>query len=323
MKHNQKFDNDETFIIAYLYDELNKERRLAFEQRLKEDSAFRQLFNRQRELEQLMPVGSRPIIDEKRADAVRWALQKRLRTEVRQQNWLTGILSNLWQAQISFKVQIAGMAATFILGFVLSQQVAVDLTSSQPSFAQLDNESPLSLVKDEDYQITDLQLERLDPASGEVKVVYSLASQTRVDGNLASSQIQNLLAATIQNDVSDATRLDLIEVLQDYSSTQEVQKALSYSLLNDPNPGVRMAAAESLAKLSNDKAVRKILRQSLQQDVNPGVRVEAFQALSEHLEDPETLKIFKEYSSKDSNEYIRNKAKNLVIQQSQSKKTRI
>jgi hypothetical protein len=341
MNQEQPLTSDQAFILAYLYDELSSQRRLDFEQRLQTDPLFCSLYHQQLELEAVMKPGTQPIIDDKRMDAVHWSLQKQLRKQVTKQRSLFGMLANLWQTQVSFKAQFASMIATFTLGLLLAQGglfsndaedsgserlVAAQDFDSQGAETQSD--VPMSLIKDNDFQITDLQLKKFDPSSDKVQLVYSLESRTRVDGNIANGEIQQLLASSLKDDVSDATRLDLIEVLKNYAEFEQVRDALSHSLLNDPNPGVRMVAAESLSKLSADKSVRRVLLNALQNDVNPGVRVEVFQALLGYLSeqskpDQDTLEVLQNYSVRDSNQYIRQQSKSLLNQNSRQKETQI
>ena len=319
---NQLTEQDQQLIIDYLVGELDDIQRTAFEARLKSDTHFAQQVSAQSQLDHILARGSQPVIDQKRQEGVHWALNKSLRKQASENQGVWFALKNLVNVQVTFKAQFASMLATFVLGLLVADAYS---SKNEPVFAENSNRTipekyqevaaalqPVKLIQPGDFEITDLTVDSIDPSSGAVQVTYSLASQTRVNGNLDSPEIQSLLASTIKNEVSDATRLDLVELLKDHSETALVREALSHSLLNDPNPGVRMAAAESLAKLSHDKNIRDILRKALTNDVNPGIRVEAFQALVQHLDDKETLRAFKDFSVNDSNPFIREKARKLV-----------
>lgn len=321
-QNSQLSERDQQLIIDYLMDELDDIQKTAFEARLKSDTNFAQQVSAQSQLENFLARGSQPVIDKKRKEGVHWALKKSLRKQagVNKSFWLA--LKNLVNLQVTFKAQFASMLATFALGFIVANSYSLEkeqkLTELSKSLkAEQLKESavslqPVKLIQPGDYEITDLTVDSIDRSSGAVQVTYSLASQTKVNGKLDSPEIQSLLASTMKNEVSDATRLDLVEILKDHSETKLVREALSHSLLNDPNPGVRMAAAESLAKLSHDKTIREILRKALTNDVNPGIRVEVFQALVQHLDDKETLKAFKDYSVNDSNPFIREQARKIT-----------
>ena len=321
MNKSHNIDSDKALILAYIYGDLDLKQRETLEQRLDLDADFRAIFNAQQKFDQLLKRGTQPVVDDKRIQGVRWSLQRRLRKEANKRASNFGKLANLWHMQVSFKVQFASMLLTFMLGVLFAQSGWHSEGQSESIVVNHAKTGPLDLIKSDDYQIVDLNLRQVNPGNGEVKVSFSLASQTNVDGNLANPEIQNLLVETMKNDVSDSTRLDLIELLKNYVNAHQVRDALIYSLLNDPNPGVRMVAAETLAKLSHDKAMRKVLRQALQNDINPGVRVEVFQALARHLDDQETIETFKQYGLKDSNQYIRDQAQSLVKKLDQAKRS--
>jgi len=326
MKKNQA-DNissisEQSLILAYLYDELSNQQRHLFEQKLKQDANFALLFEQQNQLDQLIKPGTQPFMDKNKTDGVHWSLHRQLLKTTRKQRSLLAKLANLWRLQTNFSTQLVGMFLTFTLGFLLAgsefsadKNKLVSGTINKEISIDRQQSEPLSLIENDDYEIVDLRLTQLDPATGKVKVAYSLASQTQVVGNITDQKILSLLSTTMKNKVSDSTRLELVEVLKEYTKIVQVRDALSYSLLNDPNPGVRMAAAESLALLSQDKDIRRVLRMALQNDINSGIRVEAFQALIQHLEDQETIDTLTQYSVNDSNYYIRQQAKKLTVEQ--------
>ncbi|MCW8875574.1 MAG: HEAT repeat domain-containing protein [Kangiellaceae bacterium] len=314
---SQLSEQDQQLIVDYLLGELDEIQTTAFEARLKSDTDFAQQVSAQSQLEGIMARGSQPVIDKKRQEGVHWALNKSLRKQAGDSQSFWSALKNLVNFQVTFKAQFASMLATFALGFMVANSYQA---GNEPKVAETSEEmrragyelQPVKLIQPGDYEITDLTVDSIDPSSGAVQVTYSLASQTVVNGKLNSPEIQSLLASTMKNEVSDATRLDLVEILKEHSETALVRETLSHSLLNDPNPGVRMAAAESLALLSHDKKIRDILRLALTNDVNPGIRIEAFQALIQHLDDKETIEAFKDFSVNDSNPFIREQARKIV-----------
>ncbi len=313
-------DAEQALVLAYLYDDLSSQQRQLFEQRLKQDGKLKQLFEQQKQLDQIIKPGTHPSIDKNRMDGVHWALHRRLRKAAPKQHSLFTKLTQLWQMRVNFQTQLVSMSLTFILGFILAgSEFLVDenvvesvQTNNEKVYINQSPLGPLMLIKNDEYEIVDLQLNQFDPERGQGNVSYSLSSQTEITGKVTDQKILNLLTTTMKNRVSDATRLELIEVLKEHTRTAQVRDALSYSLLNDPNPGVRMAAAESLTLLAQDKSIRKVLRQALQKDINSGIRVEVFQALIQHLDDQETIKTLKDFSINDSNYYIRNQAKILT-----------
>ncbi len=315
MTNSKQNDADESLIIAFLYQSLTDKQQQDFEVRLENDKAFRQLFEQQKALDKMIQPGIKVSISEQRMDAVRWALQKDLRKEQSKQSSIYRKLSALWQSKVSFNAQFASMLFTFLLGVLITQNYSEQSTKNSSVAIDQPKASALGFIKDEDYQITDLRLSQFGTQPDEVKITYSIASQTQLEGRLSNQRIQNLLAATMKNDVSDSTRLELADVLKNYVKSTVVRDALSYSLLNDPNPGVRMIAAQSLTTLSADRNIRKVLTEALKNDSNPGIRVEIFNALSKHLDDPETMTTITQHSISDGNEYIRQRAKNILSNQ--------
>ncbi len=323
---------DEALIIDYLYDELDEPQRVAFEQRLKEDFDFAEIYAQQSQLELLYPRGVSSTISEEQVSGVRWALHKKLDEPLITKNWLKGYFEKLLTTKVSMKTQFASMLLTFLMGYVIANQYSSHTLI--PSSDYSDNTTikdssiekqaiPLEFIANNDYEITDMQVTRHARSSNDsqIDLVYSLASKTKLQGSLRDPKIQKLLADSIKNGISDSARLDLVDLLQEYSQTDSVKQALSYSLLNDPNPGVRMSAAESLAKLAYDKSVRDVLREALALDVNPGIRIEAFNALLDYQGEKLTKQIIQEYAINDSNEYIRNYSKKLLANEKTKQST--
>lgn len=140
---------------------------------------------------------------------------------------------------------------------------------------------------------------------------FSLASETRLSGNVADTGIHQLMAVALQNDIDPAARIDSINALLTVSDGTDVYEALIYVLRNDLNPGVRYQAIQSLVALAHEEQVREALRFALTEDVNPGVRLEAFEALANNP-GSQTLAVFREQMENDSNEYLRAQARNIV-----------
>jgi len=319
---------DQHLLIDIIGGKLNQAEVESFNYRLAEDKILAKECKRQFELDSILPVGTAPYIDPARLKENHWSTHRALRQQVSGSLSVASLFGNLWNIQVSMRSQLVGVIVAFGAGLLIAttdssnvplSNLAVD--SSEQSFIAKKltqkttlelNMLPVRMIKEGDFEITNLSIDKIDQQSGAITLTYSLTSQTSVEGNIANPNIQGLLASTIRNDVRDATRLSLVEVLTQHVETSQIREALSNSLLNDPNPGVRIVAAESLVKLSRDSEVRKVLRKSLETDVNPGVRVKAFQALVEYSSENETQQTFKQFSINDSNQFIREQAKKLV-----------
>jgi arsenate reductase-like glutaredoxin family protein len=320
MTSSENREQLELQVIEYLYGGMSDEELAHFDQRLESDSALRQLLEQEQRLQSALPIGSQPRIDEERLQGNRWMLRQRLQKSQRARS-LASLLAVLRQRPLTVALQGAAMAMTFLLGIMVAspqsgsgpvagnEQVGLPLPSQATS--------PLAFIDDEDYEIFQLRVNSYDAASGDIDLSFSLASETRLTGNVADAGVHRLMAAALQDDIDSASRLDTIEVLQAVRAGEEVNQALIHVLLNDQNPGVRYQAVQALVELSDQEAVRAALRYALQSDVNQGVRVEAFNALSDYR-DPQTLQVFRQQMEDDSNEYIRSQARSIVEAQNTS-----
>jgi hypothetical protein len=320
-------EQDQALIIDFMSGNLSQTEVHALQKRLANDSVLAAGLRNQQVLESIVATGSAPFISEARMGGVRWSTHKALRKQASKRSYLlTSIftsLTNLWQAQVSFKAQFASILGAFGVGYLIASSFNLlpdkngsnefDVTQLASTTSPIENVMlPVNLIKSGDFEITNLSVDSINQSSGAVNLTYTLSARTSLGGNIENPTIQGLLASTIGSDVNDSTRLSLVELLKDHAETSQVRKALSHSLLNDPNPGVRMAAAESLVKLSHNSDVRDILRQALESDVNTGIRVEAFKALTEYSQEKATQQTFKQFSVNDSNQYIREKSRRLV-----------
>ncbi len=314
MTSSENREQLELQVIEYLYGGMSDEELAHFQQRLESDSALRQMLEQEQRLQSALPIGSQPRIDEERLQGNRWMLRQRLQKS--QRAWsLASLLAALRQRPLTVGFQGAAMAMTFLLGIMVAspQNDSGPAVGSEQAGLPLPSQttSPLAFIDDEDYEIFQLRVNSYDAASGDIDLSFSLASETRLTGNVADAGVHRLMAAALQDDIDSASRLDTIEVLQAVRAGEEVNQALIHVLLNDQNPGVRYQAVQALVELSDQEAVRAALRYALQSDVNQGVRVEAFNALSGYR-DPQTLQVFRQQMEDDSNEYIRSQARSIV-----------
>ncbi len=299
-------------IIRYLYGDLSVAEVQQFERELEANVALKQMLEEERRLDGILPIGVQPQISADRMQGNRWLLHQNLQKANRSRFSLKQWLSGLSEKPLTVAFQGAAMAMTFVLGiFVASSPSTQELNPGIVQVAATANLSPLALINEEDYEIYQLKVENYDAVTGEIDLSFSLASETRISGNVADENIYSLMAVALQDDIDAAARLDTINALQTVSSSSQVYEALIYVLTNDQNPGVRYQAVQSLVALAHEEQVRDALRRALREDVNPGVRVEAFQALAAYP-DAQTLAVFRQQMDSDSNEYIRIQARTIV-----------
>ena len=301
-------------VISYLYGGLDTEELRQFEKELETNSELQQLLEDEQRLDSAIPIGTQPLVSAERLQGNRWLLHQNLQKQSRSLFSLRQWLEGLAERPFTVAFQGAAMAMTFVLGiYVASPAVSPDSAVVEGLVASTTEESftPLQLVNNEDYEIYQLKVNGYDASTGDIDLSFSLASETRISGNVADQNIHGLMAVALQNDISSASRLDAIDALQPVSSGNEVYQALIHVLTNDRNPGVRYQAVLSLVALAHEDEVRDALRNALNDDVNQGVRLEAFQALVAYPEE-ETLQILRQKMDADSNEFIRTQSRVIV-----------
>ena len=302
-------------LMQYLYGEMNADERAEFEFALQTNATLRAMLDSEKRFDSAVPVGTQPRIDTDRMQGNRWLLHQTLQRETRtafsMQRWLQGLA----ERPLTVAFQGMAMAATFVLGLYIASPQGVTPVVDGANLLATNTEPtevlPLSLINRDDFEIYELKVNNYDPASGDIDLSFSLASETRVTGNVADQGIHQLMAVALQDDIDSASRMDTINALQTVSSGSDVYEALIYVLRNDENPGVRYQAVQSLVALVHEDQVKEALRYALSEDVNSGVRLEAFAALASDP-DSKTLAVFRQQMERDSNEYIRAQARNIV-----------
>lgn len=298
-------------VIDYLYGDMTDQDLARFEQDLQSDAQLRQTLEREQRLQTALPIGSQPLIDEERLQGNRWLLRQRLKKARRPGLSVGGLVAAIRQRPLTVAFQGAAMAMTFVLGIMVASPGTTLDGPAGNSPALTPVASPLAFIDDQDYEIYQLRVNSYDAATGDIDLSFSLASESRLTGNVADVGVHRLMAAALQDDIDSAARLDTINVLRAVREGNEVYEALIHVLLNDENPGVRYQAVQSLVELSDQETVRAALRYALRTDVNQGVRVEAFNALAAYR-DPQTVQVFRQQMENDSNEYIRSQSRMIV-----------
>lgn len=298
-------------VIRYLYGDLTTQETTQFESELNSNTRLREVLEAEQRFNSMLPIGTQPQIDSDRIEGNRWLLRQNLRKENRTRFSLRQWLQDLSNRPMTLVFQGVAMAATFVLGIMIATPAAVENSERGNQVVAMLESTPLQFIGEEDYEIYQFKVNNYDAATGDIDLSFSLASETRLTGNVADQGIHFLMAVALRGDIDSASRLDTINALQQVASGNEVSQALIHVLMNDQNPGVRYQAVLSLVELANQDHVREALRYALSEDVNQGVRVEAFQALVNYRDD-ETLSVFRQQMDVDSNEFIRTRARSIV-----------
>jgi len=301
-------DQLEQLVIRYLYGDFSEEERAQFEQALASNSKLQEILAQEQDLNNSVPLGTTPFIDSERQEINRLKLRRNLQKQVASQSALGNFLVSLLRKPSLVAFQSFALAASYVLGFLIASPSDVAIESGNPLAGIV---SPLSLVGDQDYEISDMHIADFNPVSGEIDLSFSIASETQLTGNVADTGIRTLMTVALLNEIDAAARLDTIEALQNASFSDDVSASMIHVLNSDDNPGVRYSAVLSLVDYADDETVRSALRNALQEDVNPGVRIEAFNALATRP-DAETLAVFEQRMEVDSNSYIRDRSRSIV-----------
>lgn len=298
----------EQLVIRYLYSDMDDQEIQEFNQALKNNSALRAVFEREQHLNQSVPAGTAPYIDDDRIEENRRKLHRNLQRQVANQSTLGNFFLGMLRKPSLVAFQSIALVSSYILGFIIASPGEV---ATQPGNPMAGIVSPLSLVGEQDYEIADMHIDRFDPVSGDIDLSFSIASETRLQGNVSDTGVRTLMTVALLNEIDAAARLDAIEALQNARYDEDVSASMIHVLNTDNNPGVRYSAVRSLVDFVEDEPVRDALRNALSNDVNPGVRLEAFDALASNP-DEETLAVFRRLTTLETNSYIRDRAREIV-----------
>lgn len=299
----------EAWIIEYLYDELDTEQKLRFEQELDKDRTLKTMYEEQLQLNGLFEKGSRPLVSQQRADQLRNQAIGKLQKPFAKPNFFDS-LGAFFSDSTSVRAAFAGALFSFAAGVLLTPAIIPEIRGESGSATDL---SPLNLTSYGEPQLVEARLDAYSADTEQVKFSYTMRSESQVSGNLDNSELRALLAQSLRLNDSDELRLQLVELFANHVDKPDVRSSLIQSLLNDPNPGVRYAAVSHLVKYTRYTDVKQALRNALKDDVNSGVRVESFLALSETIDQP-FLKTVREHSVNDSNTFIRERSKQILNQ---------
>lgn len=298
-------------VIEYLYGEMSADERLQFEQNAERSSKLKRILEQEQRFDSALQPGMQPQVDEERLQGNRWAIRQRLLRAARPRFSLLEVLDGLRRRPLLLASQGAAMAMAFVIGVMVAYSPQTDTVPAGGNIVASQVALPFEFIGEEDYEIYSMHVNSYDTVSGDIDLSFSLASETRVTGNIANRSINRLMAVALQNDIDSAARLDTINALRPVAHGDDVYQALIHVLRNDENPGVRYQAVQALVTLRHDESVQAALRYALSEDVNEGVRVEAFNALAEYR-DPQTLEVFRQQMENDSNEYIRAEARTII-----------
>lgn len=196
------------------------------------------------------------------------------------------------------------IAMGLALGVYVSNQQARVATAPQSSIAQTDQIS----VIPRDGTISNLQVVKSDPSTGQVELAGQVSRPIRVRGRMDDDNVRQLLFSALRDADNPGSRSKAVEALSTKPTDEMIEEALINALVYDDDAGVRAQALEGLKKYASEQHVRAAFMHALQNDENPNIRVQAIDALTtQNAKDPVLAQKLQEVTKRDDNPYIQNK----------------
>jgi len=201
------------------------------------------------------------------------------------------------------------VAMGLALGVYVNQQARVaPSTAANPSAEQ----DQISVIP-RNGTISNLQVVKADPVTGQVELVGEVSQPLRFQGKMEDETIRRLLFSTLRDGSNAGSRLKAVEALSQKAPDEPIEEALINALVYDDNSGVRMRALEGLKKFANEQHVRAAFMHALQNDEDTGIRIGAIDALTvSNAKDPELGRKLTEATKNNDNAYIRTKVLQFV-----------
>ncbi|MBL4572135.1 MAG: hypothetical protein JKY86_03560, partial [Gammaproteobacteria bacterium] len=175
-------------VISYLYGDLDAEELRQFEKDLEIDSQLRELLEDEQRLDSAIPIGTQPLVSAERLQGNRWLLHQNLQKERRSLFSIKQWLSGLAERPLTVAFQGAAMAMTFVLGIYVAAPAVTPTSPTAEGLVASVTEvafTPLQLINNGDYEIYQLKVNDYDVSTGDIDLSFSLASETRISGNVA------------------------------------------------------------------------------------------------------------------------------------------
>src|SRR5437667_3362599 len=161
--------------------------------------------------------------------------------------------------------------------------------------------------------ISNLQVVKADPVTGQVELVGEVSQPLRFQGKMEDETIRRLLFSTLRDGSNAGSRLKAVEALSQKARDEPIEEALINALVYDSDSGVRMRALEGLKKFASEQHVRAAFMHTLQNDEEAGIRIGAIDALTvSNAKDPELGQKLTEATKKEDNPFIQAKVLQFV-----------
>lgn len=307
MNHNECKE----LIPFYLYEELDSEKKILFEDHIKSCKDCTSELESYKTLFTDISEDSKSPVDPKVLMEARLELRGYLKA---QQN-KPSLSNNIKDYILSLLYKPVGLAVSgfsllligLFIGFLVFNTPAIEniKTSSENS---------------NQVRIQNINFIDPDPSDGEVEFTFETVQSDRMKGSVNDIELQKILTYAVLNEQNPGTRLNSINVInanQIQKPDDEIKSTLIAVAKFDENPGVRIEALKSLNKLPADEEIKNTLIYVLLNDTSAGIRIEAINGLVDASKtgislNQKDLKSLRDKIQIDDNNYIRYQAKNII-----------
>ena len=313
MKHNEY----RQMIQLSLYSELSEEKQKKLISHLETCEVCRQELEHQKNLMKLITDSKNLEVDEDLLKEARLQLRGALRQERNEKVSFSSFTNYIIQFFSSPPRLALGAISVLIIGLVVGNlflgREKIIIKDQQPVF----NSASLS---QNDLRVSNLQFIDSDPADGEIEFTFDASKQIHYKGSVNNPEVQNFLTYAILNDQNAGSRLNSINVMDNYKKTsldREIKNALITVVMTDKNTGVRREALKLLNRSPFDESTKQAYLFVLLHDSSSALRIEALNALIEanksgHSLNRNDLDLVIKQASLDDNSYIKLKSKTLL-----------
>jgi hypothetical protein len=311
MENQMEHNEFKELIQFYMYNELEKDKRVMMEEHLKnckdcsnEFESYKKLFD---ELSKELDGDVNPVV----LTEARSELRGFIRADKSKQSFVSK-LSIIISSFISKPFGLAFSGASILL---------IGLFTGYLIFNQ-----PKTIIEDDNKVLLDqINIKNInfidsDPSDGQVEFTFDAIKPGRIKGKIDNPELQRILTYALLNEQNPGTRLNSINVLNASKFTvvdDEVKKSLMKVTMFDENPGVRREALIALKEIPFDEEIKNTLIYVLLNDTSSGLRIESINSLVDASKkgfnfSKDDLSTLKQKTEADENKYVKYQVKNII-----------
>ena len=313
MRHNEF----KQMIQLSLYGELSDEKQRQLISHLESCKECRLELEQQKNIMKLITDHKDLEVNEELLKEARIQLRGALKQELNNKNSVSSFTNYILQFFSTPPKLALGAISVLIIGLIIGSlflgRERLIIEEQQPAFN-------IASLSQNDLRVSNLQFIDSDPADGEIEFIFDASKQIHYKGSVNNPEVQNFLTYAILNDQNAGSRLNSINVMDNYKKTsldREIKNALITVVMTDKNTGVRREALKLLNRSPFDESTKQAYLFVLLHDSSSALRIEALNALIEanksgHSLNRNDLDLVIKQASLDDNSYIKLKSKTLL-----------